>query len=166
MTLQLSAKHLFMNLLKGFPWESTLLLTMHIFAFTPFPGEQKNEAKKDAYNFYLSQLRIRIEMTFGRLVNKWGIFKRPLQVQLKNVGKVFICATRLHNFCINEGDADSGLNSNAACDLTNIVHTISDDIVTMTIPNNSIMREIVLEDIANLGLLRPAYNLERNNTNM
>jgi hypothetical protein len=53
---------------------------------TPFPGEQRNEPRKDAYNFYLSQLRIRIEMTFGLLVNKWRIFKRPLQIKLKNIG--------------------------------------------------------------------------------
>ncbi len=45
----------------------------------------KEGAKKDAYNFYLGQLRIQIKMTFGRLVNKWRIFKRPLQVKLKDV---------------------------------------------------------------------------------
>jgi hypothetical protein len=69
---------------------------------TPFSGQQRLESAKDSYNFYLSQLRIRIEMTFGRSVNKWGLFKRPLQIRLKNVGIVFMCATRLHNFCINE----------------------------------------------------------------
>jgi len=69
---------------------------------TPFSGSEKNDKQKDAYNFYLSQIRIRIEMSFGRLVNKWRIFNQPLQMKLKNVGRIFLCATRLHNFCINE----------------------------------------------------------------
>ncbi len=31
--------------------------------------------EKDAYNFFLSQLQIRVVMAFGRLMNKWRIFK-------------------------------------------------------------------------------------------
>eukprot|EP00644_Phytophthora_capsici_P006369 jgi/Phyca11/127013/e_gw1.66.187.1 len=54
------------------------------------------------FNFYLSQLRIRIEMSFGLLVNKWQIFKRPLVVDFKNVGKVIKTCVKLHNYCINE----------------------------------------------------------------
>eukprot|EP00644_Phytophthora_capsici_P006828 jgi/Phyca11/103818/e_gw1.8.402.1 len=54
------------------------------------------------FNFYLSQLRIRIEMSFGLLVNKWQIFKRPLVVDFKNVGKVIKTCMKLHNYCINE----------------------------------------------------------------
>jgi hypothetical protein len=41
-------------------------------------------------------------MTFGRFVNKWGLFKCPLQMRLKYVGIVLMCATWLHSFCINE----------------------------------------------------------------
>ena len=48
--------------------DSAYVCTEHV--LTPFPGEQRMEARKDAYNFYLSQLRIQIEMTFGRLVAK------------------------------------------------------------------------------------------------
>jgi hypothetical protein len=33
---------------------------------------------KDVYNFYFSQLRIRIEMSFGLLVNKWVLHQKPL----------------------------------------------------------------------------------------
>ena len=43
--------------------DNAYVCTEHL--LTPFSGEQKNEPMKDAYNFYLSQLRIRIEMTFG-----------------------------------------------------------------------------------------------------
>ena len=42
--------------------------TEHV--LTPFSGSEKDDPAKDAYNFYLSQIRIRIEMCFGRLVFK------------------------------------------------------------------------------------------------
>ena len=46
---------------------------------TPFTGSQREVPKNDAFNCHLSQLRIRIEMAFGRLVSKWRILKSPLQ---------------------------------------------------------------------------------------
>jgi hypothetical protein len=57
---------------------------------------------KDAYNFFLSQMWIQIEMAFGLLCNKWRILQRPLQVRLKNAGKVFICCAKSHHLVINE----------------------------------------------------------------
>ena len=70
---------------------------------TPYSGDEKNDPRKDAYNFYISQLRIRIEQAFGFMVNKWRILRAPLQVNLQNAAKIFMCIARLHNFCINEG---------------------------------------------------------------
>jgi len=63
----------------------------------------KNELAKDALNFYLSQLWICIEQKFCMMTTKWRFLHQPPQVHLKNLGKVFMCITRLHNFCINEG---------------------------------------------------------------
>ena len=40
----------------------------------PFSGATKHRTYCRTYNFYLSQLRIRIEMAFGRLSTKWRIF--------------------------------------------------------------------------------------------
>ena len=34
---------------------------------TPFTGSQRSDPTKDAYNIFLSQVRIRIEMAFGSL---------------------------------------------------------------------------------------------------
>ena len=65
---------------------------------TPFSGLDEDEPAKDAFNFYLSQLRICIEQTFGMMTTKWRILCRPLQVHLKHVGKIFMCIIRLHNF--------------------------------------------------------------------
>jgi DDE superfamily endonuclease len=55
---------------------------------------------KEAYNFYLSQLRIRVEMAFGMLVNKWWIFKSPLMHNTAKASAIIQCAMRLHNLCI------------------------------------------------------------------
>ena len=52
---------------------------------TPFSVGEKLAPEKDAFNFYLSQLQIRIEMTFGFMTNKWRILQKPLQTKLKNV---------------------------------------------------------------------------------
>ena len=85
-----------------------------------------------------------------------------MQVRLKKVGKVFMCATRLHNFCINEGEADNVLTNDASHDIIEAVLAIPAQENLSTIPSNSIMRDIVVEEIARMGLSRPVYNLERN----
>jgi DDE superfamily endonuclease len=128
---------------------------------TPFPGSQKTDPKKDAYNFYLSQLRIRIEMAFGRLVNKWRILKRPLQTRLKNTGRLFLCATRLHNFCINESDnAETYTTTNES---GNDEGYLPSDVQATTIEGTSMIRDILVDRIASMGLSRPVYNLQRSN---
>ena len=38
-------------------------LTEHL--LTPYTGSQQSDQGEDAFNFYLSQVRIRIEMAFG-----------------------------------------------------------------------------------------------------
>jgi len=40
---------------------------------TPLSGVDKEDPAKDAFNFYLSQLRIRIEQIFGLMTQKWRI---------------------------------------------------------------------------------------------
>jgi len=69
---------------------------------TPFTRPNTTTSSRDSFNFHLSQLRNRVEMVFGLLVNKWRIFKSPLCVGMKNVGKVVHVACILHNWCINE----------------------------------------------------------------
>ena len=46
---------------------------------TPYPGKNL-PPDKDSLNFHLSQLRIKIEQTFGIVVATWGILRRPLRV--------------------------------------------------------------------------------------
>lgn len=67
-----------------------------------FGGVEATRLHNDSFNYFASQLRIRIEMAFGMMVQKWGILQRPLRVNLKNVKHVVLVIARLHNYCINE----------------------------------------------------------------
>jgi hypothetical protein len=61
---------------------------------------------KDAYNFFHSQLRIRVECAFGMFTQRWGILRCmiPKQVTLKRTVALVMCLAKLHNFCIDERD--------------------------------------------------------------
>jgi hypothetical protein len=77
---------------------------------TPFNiTEKDNCVYRDSFNFYLSQLRIRVEMAFGLLVCKFRIFKKPLEVSLKNVHRIVHAAMVLHNFHITERLKNTGV---------------------------------------------------------
>ena len=67
---------------------------------TPVPGIHISVIE-DAYNFYLSQLRITIERAFGILVHRWGLLRRPLSMSILKVPAIVTCLMRLHNFCID-----------------------------------------------------------------
>ena len=61
---------------------------------------------KDAYNFYHSQLRIRIECAFGMLTHRWAILRRAIPVNIR-VEKTIA----LHNYCINANNNDISTNT-------------------------------------------------------
>jgi hypothetical protein len=66
----------------------------------PIPGKVIT-SEEDAYNFYLSQLRITIERAFGILVHRFGILRGPLALSIKKVPALVMCLLRLHNFYID-----------------------------------------------------------------
>ena len=69
----------------------------------PFSGADKSEEENDVFNFFLSHLRILIEMTFGRLTTKWRIFRKDLCHEngtIKNC-KIVRVAMKLHNYVID-----------------------------------------------------------------
>lgn len=43
---------------------------------TSFTKSRTTTKSNDSFNFHLSQIRIRVEMAFGLLVNKWRILRR------------------------------------------------------------------------------------------
>ena len=68
------------------------------------PYKSVRSGTKDDYNFFHSQLRIRIECAFGMLVNRWGLLRRALSSQMSFNRSLLLVMTlcRLHNFCISE----------------------------------------------------------------
>ena len=76
------------------------------FMATPYPNVSNDPGKKtkDDYNFYHSQLRIRVECAFGMLVQRWGILCStfPRNIRTRKVIATVIALTKLHNFCIDE----------------------------------------------------------------
>jgi hypothetical protein len=70
----------------------------------PWPGKSL-PTWKDSFNFWLSSGRISIEQTFGIFVRRWGILQRALTCDYKNVPKLVLCLSRLHNVCVNRGAA-------------------------------------------------------------
>ena len=67
------------------------------------------EAAPDSFNFHLSQLRINVECAFGMLVQRWGIFWRPLRCKFDRLAVVVTCAMKLHNLCVCRADDCEGL---------------------------------------------------------
>ena len=127
----------------------------------PFSGSDRNNTYNSNYNFYLSQLRIRIEMAFGQLVSKWGIFNKPLQTKLSKSAKVFLCAAKLHNYCINQGDKVPVGDAKAARELTQ-EFTPGDNTRLGCIIGFSGVRAALVVDLAKRGKQCPPHNLARN----
>jgi hypothetical protein len=67
----------------------------------PFKGSQRHHLYNSSYNFYLSQLRIRIEMAFGRMTTKFRIMRSKMTCSLKMQSRIIKAVTRLHNFVID-----------------------------------------------------------------
>ena len=70
----------------------------------PYSGVQRFEDYRLVYNFYLSQLRIRIECCFGRLSSKWRIFRRNLVYSTAKNSLIARIGAKLHNYVINADD--------------------------------------------------------------
>jgi len=128
----------------AYVWSKNLL--------TPFSGVEKDDPSKDAFNFYLSQMRICIEQTFGLMTGKWRIIHQPLQTHLKIVGKIFMCITRLHNFCINEGNIPiNSIEVNQGSDRESMCSNVNES----DIAGGSVLRDIIVQDLVQRGLERP-----------
>jgi hypothetical protein len=90
----------------------------------PFTGSQKRNLVQDAFNYFLSQLRIRIEQSFGLLVGKWRILRKPLECDLCNSSTIILACCRLHNYVIekdwertNDDDANLQITKLVAADV-------------------------------------------------
>jgi hypothetical protein len=147
--------------------DAAYVVTEHI--LVPFTGSQRHDCVKDTYNFFLSQLRIRIENAFGLLTTKWRILRKPLECSLKvNADILQICAL-LHNFVIDNKD-DDDFTADNSLDGPNI-RAMSESplgwgyLPTVepleTHPGTSQTRDAILRHIHRNGFCRPQRNLEQ-----
>ena len=90
------------------------------FMATPFPNV--SSGKKDDYNFFHSQLRIRVECSFGMLVHRWGILRSaiPMGITIQKTVALVNALAKLHNYCIDRKDGTERVCDATAEDLTNI----------------------------------------------
>ena len=72
---------------------------------TPFPNVRGSaeHMTKDSYNYFHSNLRIKIECAFGVLVQRWGFLRKksPQKYTISKTISVVSCLCRLHNFLID-----------------------------------------------------------------
>lgn len=170
--------------------DAAYVLTNHL--LTPFTGRSRAEELNDIYNYYLSQLRIRIEMAFGRLTTKFRIFRSPMEVDVEKVGEIVTVAAKLHNFIINRQMDVSASETGNTFQVDTMPHANSrsnlgyiesgepdedeervsgimqnqgqgeEDMITLVEETSHSLRDSVLQYIADNGLERPAHNVARN----
>ena len=78
---------------------------------TPYSGV--SGGTKDSYNFYHSQLRIRIECAFGMLTHRWAILRSaiPMNVSIAKTVALVVALAKLHNYCIDADERDIASNT-------------------------------------------------------
>jgi hypothetical protein len=136
-------------------------ITEHLVA--PYSGPQQYIEAYDNFNFYLSQLRIRIEMAFGLLVTKWRILHTPINVKLKNLKKLLGAICRLHNFCINNRETSVKVNriykvpedQVHAHEPTQLGYIPTDAANVISREGSSHLREFLAKRVADNNLIRP-----------
>ena len=166
----------------------------------PFSGADRRGPISRTYNFYLCQLRIRIEMAFGRLTTKWRIFRKNLNCTCEKNAKIIRVGMMLHNFVIDTDYIDTDYitfrpSTGAPLDLESFENIPLDDgpgdllgynfgyfpvlqrrnhqHTTETITNiprlnqqhtteTITRRPTIVDEIRNMGLQRPNYNIVRN----
>lgn len=94
---------------KGFLAEGLCLFGDNAYVNKPYmatPFLHTTSGPRDSYNFFHSQLRIRVECCFGILTRRWGILRSaiPCGVSLFKTTRLVVALAKLHNFCIDENE--------------------------------------------------------------
>ena len=132
-----------------------------------FGGDLALRKDNDNFNFFASQLRIRIEMAFGMMTRKWGILQRPLTISLLSVKHLICCIARLHNFCIDErlkNQNNGSLDTKDCLTVTQLayMHASAEqehqEIMSYEYPQWSLAREEMVKIIKGKKFERPSIN--------
>jgi len=146
---------------------------------TPMIGSQRLDPVNDAYNFYLSQVRIRIEMAFARLVTKWRILRAPLLGSLATISRTLMACATMHNYVIDNDGHNEHLqlgNDSGSNDFDFIVQNAprgmmylptmpdldGDNVTTHQLATSHTVQASILQVIEQLCIRRPRHNIERN----
>ena len=148
--------------------------TLNKMMLIPFSGAAKHITYNRSFNFYLSQLRIRVEMAFGRLTTKWRIFRRNLDQEVDNISLICRVAAKLHNFVIDNDNIRFSASAEEPADFE--VDTLANGPIfnkgyLRTLPTreqsgliqNCDRRNAILSEIETRMMIRPERNLARNN---
>lgn len=167
-------KQVFDNLPLGLYGVADAAYTQSDQILTPFTGAERYDTANDSFNYHLSQLRIRVEMAFGRLVNKFRILNGTIEGSLDRVSAVLTACARLHNFIICEdGPAERVYSSveeefeslqirpDPTAPLTMSYLPIVPDDTFETYSGFSYYREAIVEKIRTYEIYRPLHNVER-----
>ena len=157
----------------------------------PFSGSSSGIECNRTYNYYLSQLRIRIEMAFGLLTTKWRRLRMTLNFSVAKNAQIIRVCMKLHNFVIRkkmergggkiprfEGDTvdprkygiDAIISDNPnQCSRFGFLETSNkdDDDIPVT-PASSLFftdcsrRSEMIADIKHRPIRRPQFNIDRN----
>lgn len=141
----------------------------------PYPGKNL-PPHMDAFNFYLSQLRVRIEQAYGIVVGQWGILWKPLRFQFAGRTDLITAIFHLHNFLRDEQvqpilpseeDSESGRGRpdlSASDTLPARFTTASQENQKPTRSGDVVTRRAITMILDNKRQYRPMYNLLRNQT--
>lgn len=143
----------------------------------PFVGCMAEDPDKDAYNFHISQLRIRIEMAFGRLVRIFGILRSKLMCGVQTATKILMACACLHNYIIDwspkmgtsevissshsQDDMEDGeLSVRVGPNGMEYLPTMPESFIELH--GHSQNRQYLLDTIKANKIRRPLYNIKRN----
>jgi hypothetical protein len=63
---------------------------------------RSNDPDCDNFNYFASQLRMKVECAFGRASQKYDILQKPLRNHFEYCRLILLTIARLHNYSINE----------------------------------------------------------------
>jgi hypothetical protein len=133
----------------------------------PFSGQDKLQPRYDAFNFHLSQLRIKVEQAFGKLTNKFRILRRSMSIGLGNVRNLFLAMIRVHNFCINQNTPDDPETPEVMLTYRGQRYNyVPSDVTVIRAAGNSFLRDFLVSKMEQHDITRPTYNRKRNRSQM
>lgn len=99
-TLNLPTPHPLPGSYKDVPYvflgDGAFALSTHV--MKPYPGNHDSGSPKRIFNQNLSRSRVVVENTFGILVTKFRIFKKPIPFNPEKVSLITMTCILLHNF--------------------------------------------------------------------